>query len=141
MATLHPDRMLAAMSAFAFDLARALGWQYVITSHCRSGPTAHARCAALDIAFRSGPLHRSKLNYNVGYYRDDAFIETLLQITQRLSSQHPAVSRVLVELDHLHIDHGSRVSEDIGVGVFAPGKCHKWGCEEVVSSQAIMLRK
>lgn len=138
--TQTPAVMRDAMTLFAQDLADQFGWDWKATSQCRPDHTAHGRCAALDIAFRSGPLFRAKQAHDVNYYRDDNFVGRLLEVTASLSSAHPMIRRVLIELDHLHIDYGLRRVPYIKVGVFAPGKCHRFGCERPVADRPVMLR-
>lgn len=130
---------LDVLRSFAQALCTAFGWNAALTSFCRTDSTAHGRCSALDLAFRSGPFAQQKSLRDVHYYRDESFVRQLMHLCRQLGPIYPEIRRVLIEVDHLHIDAGKRFTPHIRVGIYAPGKCHDFACEQRIGRKPIML--
>lgn len=93
---------------FTRDLMGELGYQWEPTSFYRPGRTRHAIGQSLDIAFRSGPLWRDRLRGQVIYYGNRWLWKQLMAAVRNISVDHPLITRVVVEADHLHIDMDPR---------------------------------
>jgi hypothetical protein len=91
---------------FASDLGNYLGHELAVTSFYRSDQTAHRRAAALDVAFRSGPLYAARNRGHVVYYWYRPLWTALRAALESIGAEYPDIRRVVVEADHLHIDFG-----------------------------------
>lgn len=104
----------------------AFGWDAVITSFYRNDKTAHRRGVALDFAFRDGPLDAQRRAGDVNYFYTPRFRAAVVAVARALHRRFPRMKRLLVELDHIHIEYSPVKTRFPRIYVFAPPKSHSF---------------
>lgn len=123
-----------ALTAFGADLATFLRKPLAVTSFFRSDGTSHNRGCALDVALRGGRQFALRSLGRANYYRDRDLISSLKSAGEVLGPQHPGIGRMVIEIDHVHVDtsmcHPRDSSDPIPVFLYGPGRCNALACDE-----------
>jgi hypothetical protein len=131
--------VLHELTSAAAEIAARLGWSWTVTSFRRPGRTRHAFGEALDVSFRSGPLAQDRQRGFVNYYMRRGFIDALVDALEVDSPAFDHLERVVIEMDHLHLDYSARPVFKPGVSIYAPGRCHSFSCEVPLGPTPIVV--